>query len=93
MDRPEEFKRAVYDFFYRGSARSVMGILDQPPGQEPREDWVRLSQWFHRLSDDDVAMAQDLVRLATGLAIFNVCVALDGDDRVIRGDDISVVAL
>ena len=92
MAKTDQLRQSVYDCFYESSVTGALAILAQPPGKVPREDWVRLSHWYHGLPEADVQAVRDLVALAASLAVFNMCVALDQLDRVIEDDDLILSA-
>lgn len=63
---------------YDGGIDSVLSKLSKgPPGRKPREDWVRLSQWFRGLNEEDQEQVRAVIRDAVDAAVFGCLVLLD----------------
>jgi hypothetical protein len=79
----EIFQKLTVD----GSVSSAMKVIAHPPGSAPAKTLVRLSQWFHALSDNDKNMVDYVARLSSGLAAMACLCILDGAQAIEAGPD------
>ena len=72
---PEEFaagiKRVAFDYANEGSL--------QPHGQQPREELVRIWDWYIALSSHDQALVRHAMRIAVHSALFGFFAVLGGE--------------
>ncbi|MCI0564485.1 MAG: hypothetical protein MN733_38940 [Nitrososphaera sp.] len=74
----DNFLQGVISIVYEGAIKAILSTLsDGPPGRKPREDLVRLSQWFKALDKEDQEQVQAVIRDAVDAAIFCFLVMLD----------------
>jgi hypothetical protein len=96
--KPEDFVRAVFDSAYKSGIKSVIEVLEDPPGRQPRPELLRLSTWYLSLNDVERDLAQQLMKQSADAAIFGVLAMVDGvrvfdgakSDVVIRVGDVEV---
>lgn len=58
--KPEDIVMAVFDSAYKSGVQSVVEVLEDPPGRQPRSDLLRLISWYRSLSDTDGGLARQL---------------------------------
>ncbi|MGH9850047.1 MAG: hypothetical protein ACREBD_09315, partial [Blastocatellia bacterium] len=74
----DNFLQGVISIVYEGAIKAILSTLsDGPPGRKPREDLVRLSQWFKALDKEDQGQVQAVIGDAVDAAIFCFLVMLD----------------
>jgi len=73
-----EFVKAIRIIACDSVSKGVMEILHHPPGRTPQASLVRLSEWFHRVTDEEKQLVRNIIELAADQAVYNVLLALDG---------------
>ena len=76
--KPEDFVKAVFDSAYKSGIQSVIEVVEDPPGRQPRPELLRLSSWYLALSDAERTVAQQLMRHSADAAIFGFLAMVDG---------------
>lgn len=72
------------------SAAALCGTkakLESPPGRKPREQDVKLSEWYGNLSESDRVQADAAMKEAAELAVFGFLCVLDGVSVIENGPD------
>lgn len=61
--------------------------FERPPGRRPREQDLKLSDWYRNLSESDRVLVDASMREAAELAIFSLLCVLDGVSAIEDGHD------
>jgi hypothetical protein len=60
------------------ASEDVLELLKSPPGRHPKENLVRLSQWYNGLDKGDRDALADVVRMVSDHSLFGFMSILDG---------------
>jgi hypothetical protein len=86
----EEFVRAVKIQTSDAAVHGTVAILEKRVGRKPREQDVRLSEWYTRISEADQQMVLLALKESAELAVFEFFCVLDGvaviEDTPEKGD-------
>jgi hypothetical protein len=74
----EEFVKRLIPAVRDSSISGVKRKIDHPPGREPRESLVRLSDWYNSLPATDKEQVGAVIVEAIDSALFGVLCVLDG---------------
>lgn len=74
----EEFVEAVKMQTSDAALRGTLECLRRPPGRKPREELVRLSEWYKHLDGKDQEMLGAALKEAAEMAVFEFFCVLDG---------------
>ena len=75
---PEEFVNAIELYVRDVSVAATVKTLRKPAGRRPSERLRAFSEWYNRLSPEDVVLVNDLVHYVTGSAINDLLMVFDG---------------
>lgn len=76
--KPDDFVRALKS---QCSDSAVVDCLDsfaKPPGRSPAIELVRISQWFHTLSEEDRSLLRLALQQVADATLFGVLCVVDG---------------
>ena len=75
---PEEFIEVIVSEAYEGAASDVRKVTISPPGTEPRQSDIKLSNWYNGLDAKSQEMVYALIKEGADTAIFGVFAIIDG---------------
>ena len=75
---PEEFIKVIVSEAYEGAASDVRKVTICPPGTEPRQSDIELSNWYNGLDAKSQEMVYALIKEGADTAIFGVFAIIDG---------------
>jgi hypothetical protein len=88
-----EFIKALKSQTSDAAVFGTKANLEKPPGKKPREQDVKLSQWYGNLPDSDRASVDAAMREAAELAVFSFLCVLDGVSAIEDGPEKGELAL
>lgn len=83
----EDFIDVVHSGAQEVATRSVISVLEDPPGRRPDPKLVVLSRWFNTLSEDDKQRVREVAAMASHDAVFGILAMLDGVRAIEDGAD------
>jgi hypothetical protein len=83
----EEFTTRLQQVVYESSIRAVVNLLEHPPGKQPSQNRVALSEWFHQAPPADKERIQAVIRLAVRQATFGMLAVIDGVRAIADGTE------
>ncbi len=86
----EEFIQGIKLSVCDGAVKGTIRSLERPPGRKPDPQYVRRSEWYRGISDEDKSMVREVIAEASESAVFGFCCVLDGvrfvESRPDKGD-------
>lgn len=74
----EQFVERIHRAVYVSSIEGVISLLRNPPGRQPSQSLLALSDWFNQLSSAEKDRIRVTVELAVRAAVFGMFTVLDG---------------
>jgi hypothetical protein len=85
----EEFIDAIKLVLLKGTIRDVVKTMTKPPGRNPNQKIVELSNWYNNLPQADQDYAKQMIEDSIDQSIFGFLCILDGvravDDSFEKG--------
>ena len=75
---PEEFVETIVSEAYERAASGVRKATISPPGTEPRQSEIELSNWYNDLDAKSQDMVYTLIKKGADAGIFGVFAIIDG---------------
>lgn len=83
---PPEFVKLIH-FLVDNSARSgAKELLKHPPGRNPGDTILNISQWYIKLLEQDRANVDAVIDIASNLSTYKFLALLDGLARIDEGE-------
>jgi hypothetical protein len=75
---PDYFVQALKQSCRDGAVQDCVESFRSPPGRKPRQELVRISQWFNALPASDREFVASAMREASDATLFGVLCVIDG---------------
>ncbi len=92
MDQ-EKFIEAIKVAVIESGKKSMQSILISPPGRQPNEKIVQLSNWFNNLTAEDKNRVREIIAESIDTAVFGFLCVLDGVKAIEDGREKGTLAL
>lgn len=74
----EEFIEIIKTVVEKNSITATVSTLESPPGRQPAETLIALSQWYNNLEKENKENIIQVIKEAVGMTIFSFLCTLDG---------------
>jgi hypothetical protein len=87
-----KFVEAIIEVVRQGAISNTLENLEKPPGRRPPKEDIQMSEWFHKLNEDDIKKITKVIEIAVDDSLFGICAVLDGV-RAIENDNKGILKL
>ena len=84
---PEDFVKILRNRAMNAAVAGTAALLESPPGRKPSHELVEVSEWYHKLTEQDRTILMRVLRMTSYQAVFGVLAILDGVRTVNDGYD------
>jgi hypothetical protein len=74
----EEFVKTINTVAVENVKKSIVELLNNPPGRKPKEKLKALSTYFNKFNDGDKKIIEEIIELSAMLSTFNFLSVIDG---------------
>lgn len=93
MDIRERFINRIYQQISVEGIDSIVSILTEPPGRNPKQELKELSEYFNNKSEDEREIIRKIIALSINAAVFDMLCIFDKVNKLDEHiDDIKLSA-